>query len=81
MRYASGCVGEPITTPRGTFQPIPFGSEVDADLHPAGRCHDCGCQPSGYHHKHCDMEQCPGCGEQLLTMLTEECGCYRKAAR
>jgi hypothetical protein len=81
MLIAEGCVGNPITTPRGTFLPIPFGSEANADLFPPGRCHDCGCEPGGYHHDRCDMERCPGCGDQYLSTLIKECGCYQGAVR
>jgi hypothetical protein len=29
-------------------------------------CGDCGCSAGAYHHLHCDWEECPSCGSQLL---------------
>ena len=31
------------------------------------RCHGCGAKYGHYHHENCDVEQCPICGEQLLS--------------
>jgi DTW domain-containing protein YfiP len=33
-------------------------------------CRDCGAPPRGFHHRGCDIEECPQCGRQLLS-----CGC------
>lgn len=33
-------------------------------------CHDCGARPGHFHHPGCDVEECPVCGEQLIS-----CGC------
>lgn len=33
-------------------------------------CHDCNAGLGMFHHIGCDMERCPGCGNQLLG-----CGC------
>jgi hypothetical protein len=30
-------------------------------------CHDCGAPWGGFHHQHCDMEECPSCSGQLIT--------------
>lgn len=32
------------------------------------RCHDCNIvnEKGNFHHKNCDVEKCPKCGEQLL---------------
>ncbi|MDP2692142.1 MAG: hypothetical protein Q8O88_00715 [bacterium] len=30
------------------------------------QCHDCGANPGEYHKGNCDVERCPGCGDQIL---------------
>lgn len=52
---------------------IPYGEEKRFGTPPKGeRCHDCGVKKGGYHHSGCDMEECPNCGEQLIS-----CDCGR----
>jgi hypothetical protein len=41
------------------------------DWAPTNRCHDCDVLPGGFHHRGCDMEECPRCGHQLLS-----CDCH-----
>ncbi len=50
-----------------TGDPIKYGKELRADWgRDGGRCHDCGARPGHYHHPGCDVEECPGCGGQLI---------------
>ena len=37
-----------------------------------GKCHDCGAAPGELHMARCDMEQCPICGNQLLSCGHDE---------
>lgn len=60
-----------------SLAPVRFGEESvwsepdeDGDLLEPGVCHDCRAEPGGVHHYLCCVEECPRCGEQLLT-----CGC------
>ncbi|MEJ2355389.1 MAG: hypothetical protein P8Y62_05785 [candidate division WOR-3 bacterium] len=49
------------------YERIKYGNEKDdwgADDHPCG---DCGVIKGQYHVKGCDIEQCPCCGEQVLS--------------
>ena len=52
----------------GTEYPrIPYGGESGdwgADRQP---CHDCAVIKGQYHVTGCDVEQCPACGEQVLS--------------
>ncbi len=63
------CVTTPVLTDTGTFHPIAFGSERVRGWK-AERCGDCGVRPGAYHHRGCDMEECPRCRGQLIS-----CGC------
>jgi hypothetical protein len=57
------CRGNTMIKIKGESLPaIPYQGER--------RCHDCNIAPGGNHHLHCDMEDCPRCGGQLLS-----CGC------
>lgn len=47
----------------------PFGHEPGRRSS-AARCGDCGVAVGGWHHPGCDLQQCPSCGDQLLS-----CGC------
>lgn len=50
-----------------TGDPIKHGKELRADWgRDGGRCHDCGAKVGQYHHPGCDVEECPGCGGQLI---------------
>jgi hypothetical protein len=44
---------------------IPYGTE-GWDV-PSHDCHDCGVAAGALHWFACDMEQCPGCGRQLIS--------------
>jgi hypothetical protein len=49
------------------FERVRYGSERDdwgADQHP---CHDCAVLKGQYHVPRCDGEQCPKCGEQVIS--------------
>lgn len=53
-----------VTKPR-----IPYGSEKTS--WPPGPCHDCGVKRGQLHLVGCDVEECPICGEQLLSCTVE----------
>lgn len=63
------CVATAILTNTGVFQPVPFGREQVRGWR-ATRCGDCGVRRDGFHHRGCDMEECPRCAGQLIS-----CGC------
>ena len=49
------------------YERIPYGNEKDdwgANDHPCG---DCAVIKGQYHVSSCDIEQCPCCGEQVLS--------------
>ena len=66
---AVSCIVTPVPTGTGVFHPIAFGSERVRSWK-AERCGDCGVRPGGFHHRGCDMEECPRCRGQLIS-----CGC------
>ena len=63
------CVPTAVLTDTGVFQPVPFGRERIRGWK-SERCGDCGVRPGGFHHRGCDMEECPRCFGQLIS-----CGC------
>ncbi len=63
------CIVTPLLSDTGVFAPIRFGSERVRGWK-AERCGDCGVRPAGFHHRGCDMEECPRCRGQLIS-----CGC------
>jgi hypothetical protein len=74
MLVAEGCVKIPVDLKDGRkLDPIPYGGESEAYF--SGKnppnCHDCNAEIGYYHHTGCDWEQCPNCGEQLLS-----CDCW-----
>jgi hypothetical protein len=47
---------------------LPFGTEQGFAEGTFERpCHDCNAVAGQLHHAICDMEQCPGCGGQLIS--------------
>ena len=63
------CIPHPILTQHGVGTPIPWGKE--RGMRPwKGPCGDCGTPRGGFHHRGCDLEECPYCRSQLLS-----CGC------
>jgi hypothetical protein len=36
------------------------------------RCPDCGAEPGQYHRLGCDIEQCPYCGQQLISCVCRQ---------
>jgi hypothetical protein len=68
MGPATGCTLAHLSIDGQEFARLPFGTEqgfVDDAFERA--CHDCNVVVPQLHHPHCDMEQCPGCGGQLLS--------------
>lgn len=72
MTTASGCTLPTLVLDDKTHDRIRYGNEW-RHLGPPSkrRCHDCGVQPGALHHLGCDWEECPGCGDQLIS-----CGCW-----
>lgn len=49
------------------YPAIKFGEEnYNFDIE-KGKCHDCGVALGEFHFSRCDMEECPGCGRQLIS--------------
>lgn len=71
MTTASGCTLHRLVIHDDTYDRIRYGLET-LHLGPPSprRCHDCGVQPGNLHHLGCDWEECPYCGDQLIS-----CGC------
>jgi hypothetical protein len=69
MTQKLGCIKNPVVALDGVFDPIVFGSERRFPK-AIQFCGDCGAPRGGFHHRGCDMEQCPRCRRQLLS-----CGC------
>lgn len=43
----------------------------DEETYAERECHDCGVVAGEFHHRGCDVEECPKCGEQLFF-----CSCH-----
>ena len=71
MLQAHSCAVDSYIYAEGDVPRIPYGQEPGyAGLELPERCHDCGVKKGGYHHKYCDMEECPTCHGQAIS-----CGC------
>lgn len=71
MLSAEGCVEHHVMLDDGTVLPSPLHSN-EGSLHESDkRCHDCGAEPGGVHHAHCDSARQPD-GSQILI----EAACY-----
>lgn len=69
MTKKLGCIKNPVVTEDGVFDPIVFGAERHFRI-PNKFCGDCGAPRGSFHHRGCDIEECPRCRCQLIT-----CGC------
>jgi len=75
-RNGEGCNLRPIQIDGVEYLPIPYGKESAWEhyhLTPENNCRDCGTPLGKYHHAKCCVEQCPVCGEQLIS-----CKCVPK---
>jgi hypothetical protein len=80
MCNSISCIKEPIILNGKLFDPIPYHTPIvgvdyildegEKPLPPHMKCHDCWCPDEAFHHRGCDMEECPNCGGQLIS-----CGC------
>lgn len=69
MQGKVSCIPTPVLTNSGSKLPIPYGRERRSSRQPAS-CGDCAAPKGGFHHRGCDIEQCPRCSDQLMS-----CGC------
>ena len=62
-----------------SFPRLPYGLETFRDSVEAGRkpCRHCGAVKGQLHHPLCDYEQCPVCGEQVMSC---NCGIFTENA-
>ena len=62
---SNGCTVDSVYCDGAVYKRIRYGDEQFdwAD----DRCHDCGALPGECHHYGCDVEECPICGEQLIS--------------
>jgi hypothetical protein len=71
MQTADSCAIDVVRLLDGIYGRVRYGAETDDWGARSGRrCHDCNVAPGGLHHRGCDVERCPRCGEQLIG-----CGC------
>ena len=74
MSSGTSCAGGSFNIGGLEYFPVKFGSEMTRKgigIEQGNRCHDCGVSVGGLHHRGCDVEQCPKCGDQLLF-----CACW-----
>lgn len=82
MNEAAGCTQTLLVYLGRSFERIHFGRETSfteiwkimTGGVPPARCPDCGAAQGGYHHPPCDQEECPICGNQLLSCVHEKAG-------
>ena len=69
MLKAAGCIDRYIRyADKKDFVRIKFGGERRFRGETAtGRCPDCNVKVGHFHHPGCDIEECPRCGQQLLS--------------
>jgi hypothetical protein len=79
MEPGTGCTMAHISIDGQQRARIPFGSEELDFAHPPIElpCHDCNVMVGQFHHRNCDLEQCPACAGQLLSC---ECGAVEDSA-
>lgn len=79
MLVANTCVHAAIEIQGTSYVRIRYGQETLWDGSSSSlpeRCWDCGVAPGGLHHLHCEVEQCPKCGAQLIA-----CACSAEPTR
>lgn len=67
MNSSSTCDPIPVLTRLGELAPLRYGEER-ARRTATERCPDCDVAVGGFHHRGCDVEECPGCQGQLLSI-------------
>lgn len=67
MRTTSGCSLKRLHAIGGEAVKRLKVGEEDRGFTPGSRCGDCGARYGYYHHLGCDLEDCPICGNQLIS--------------
>ena len=69
MLKAAGCIDKYIRyADKKDFVRIKFGKERRfGEVTSNDRCPDCNVKAGHFHHPGCDIEECPRCGQQLLS--------------
>ena len=67
MSKVKGCYDTPVIINGKKHKRIKVGDKRDSldTLKPDGRCGDCGAKTGHFHHRGCDLENCPGCGNNF----------------
>jgi hypothetical protein len=72
MQTADGCARPLVLMNDGLHVRLRWGDEKHWPRPKREeRCGDCNVLPSRYHHRGCDIEECPQCNRQLIT-----CDCW-----
>lgn len=71
--FAESCTSAPYLTGRTEirWQSKPFGIEKGGTCGAKERCGSCGVMKGGYHHPGCEVEECPKCGDKIVS-----CDCF-----
>ena len=67
MIGSTTCRPVPVELVDGVFEQVRYGDERRFGRATSDSpCHDCGVMRGGFHHRGCDMEECPNCRGQLF---------------
>jgi hypothetical protein len=69
MLTAASCTERAVDLVDGRYERIRWGAIEGEPTDES--CRDCGVDPGGLHHRGCDVETCPRCGDQLAS-----CDCW-----
>lgn len=71
MNVGQSCIEEPIQLNGRKFKQIKYGDEKNYLGGKKLPCNDCRVSKGQYHHVGCNNEECPICGNQLIS-----CDCF-----